>query len=280
GRAVRGPASAPARRSPPASGGARPGSAPSTPGSVTTSATPSPAGRSGSTRPTGPRHGASGRCCSCATAIVAPEGMATTRRGRRDQRGWTRLRRTRATTVSRSSLAPEPRAEPGSTSGFRRLRREADDARIATTRTEDEPGDRDGEREAPRARATRVDEEDVATPFDERPGRVTGQDGAESRGRGLEIELGDVVDHVDSMHPDLNHVIGGKSGRPRTLVIVAPDRANGGDGPKRIENGGCADVATVDDEIAPAQLLDRLGADETMRVGDHTDDVGGRHRRL
>src|SRR5262249_39811785 len=96
------------------------------PGSGCTSTTPSTPGRSASTHPTGPRPGASNRGCSVATAIVAPEGHGDHETRARGPTGVdTSTLRTQATTVSRSSSAPEPRVEPVGRRCAKRLRGEA-----------------------------------------------------------------------------------------------------------------------------------------------------------
>jgi len=79
------------------------------------------------------------------------------------------------------------------------------------TRSEHEPGDSDGKRETPRARAAWIDEENTLTLFDERPVGVTGKHCREPRGYGLETELPEVMNHVEGMGPDLDHIIGGCS---------------------------------------------------------------------
>jgi hypothetical protein len=134
------------------------------------------------------------------------------------------------------------------------------------TRSEHEPGDSDGKRETPRARAAWIDEENTLTLFDERPVGVTGKHCREPRGYGLETELPEVMNHVEGMGPDLDHIIGGQLGSPWPLVVVTPDSANGGDSPKRVENRESPDVSAMNDEIASAELLDSLRPDETVRV--------------
>src|SRR5438132_14433349 len=84
-------------------------------------------------------------------------------------------------------------------------RGEVNDTGITMTRSEHEPGDSDGERETPRARAAGIDEENALTLFDERPVGVTGKHCREPSGCGLETELPEVMNHV-----------GGHGTRPRS----------------------------------------------------------------
>ena len=156
---------------------------------------------------------------------------------------------------------------------FRQLRGEVDDARITTPRSEDKLSDSDGEREASGSRATRVDEEDAFALFDKRPVGVTGKDCCEPRGRRLETELSEVMNDVEDVTPHLDHVVGGQLDGPWTLVVVTPDGANGGDGPKRVQHGGSPDVSAMDDEIGSAKPIDSLRPHETVGVRDHTDNV-------
>jgi len=73
----------------------------------------------------------------------------------------------------------------------------------------------------------------------------------------------------------LDHVIGEQLGCPRALVVVTPDGANRGDGPKRAEHHGSPDVSAMDDEIGSAKPIDSLRPDQTVGVRDHTDNVPG-----
>ena len=179
--------------------------------------------------------------------------------------------------ADRHGLGPVRTYERASSGSPRRLS-EVNDTGITVTRSEYEPGDSDGKRETPWARAAWVEEENTLTLLEERPVGVTGKDRREPSSRGLEAELLDVMNHVEGMRPDFDHLIGGKLRSPCTLVVIAPDSANGGDSPKRVENCERADVSTMHDEITSAELLDRLGPDEAVRVGDHANHVPGRLR--
>jgi len=156
-----------------------------------------------------------------------------------------------------------------------RLHGEVDDAGITTPRGKDELGDSDGEREASRAGAAWVDEENAFAPFNERPVGVPGKHCCEPRGRRLESELPEVMNDVESVGPHLDHVIGGQLGCPRALVVVTSDGASGGDGPKRVQHRGSPDVSAMDDEIGSAKPIDSLRPDQTVGVRDHTDNLPG-----
>jgi len=154
---------------------------------------------------------------------------------------------------------------------FRRLRREFDDVGITTAGGKDELGDRDGQREASRAGAARVDETNAFALFDKRAVGVTGKHCCESRGCGFETELSEVMNDVEDVGPHLDHIIGRQLDGPWTFVVVTSDGANGGDGSERVQHRGSPDVSAMDDEIRPAKPLDSLGPDQTVGVRDHTD---------
>jgi len=101
---------------------------------------------------------------------------------------------------------------------------------------------------------------------------MPGEHRGEAGGRGLEIELREVMKHVEGVGADLDDVIGGKVRRPRTFVVVAADGANGSESTKRVQNRACTDVPAVADQIASAELLDGFGPHEPVRVRNHTDD--------
>ena len=107
---------------------------------------------------------------------------------------------------------------------------------------------------------------------------MSGKHGGESSGGGLEIELRQVVQHVEDMGAQLDDVIGRKLGCPRTLVVVAAHCVHRGERPQRIQNGAGSDVSAMNDRVASAQLLEGLRPDEPMRVRNHADDVLQRHR--
>src|SRR5690348_638992 len=81
----------------------------------------------------------------------------------------------------------------------------------------------------------------------------------------------DLVDDVDA---DLANVdIRGerKLRGPRALVVVSANRERGSDITQAIEHFCATDVARVDDEIGPAERLDRLRPNQAVRVRDHPD---------
>jgi hypothetical protein len=71
-----------------------------------------------------------------------------------------------------------------------------------------------------------VNEQNFAALFNRRLVRVAGNYGGEARRGRIEIEFREVVKNVDRVAADLDNVVGRKAARPRTLVIIAADRAD------------------------------------------------------
>jgi hypothetical protein len=93
----------------------------------------------------------------------------------------------------------------------------------------------------------------------------------ESRSFGLEIQLSQIVQHIDANATQLKHSSFRQFARPRSFVDIA---ANGGDGSNRgklFEDFGRADISRMNDVFAPAQSFDGLRAQQAVGVGDDAD---------
>jgi hypothetical protein len=83
---------------------------------------------------------------------------------------------------------------------------------------------------------------------------------AESGGFGLQVELAEIVQHVDRNAAGFDNFGFGQSARPGRGVNVAANRGYGRDLRERFQNFGSADIAGVEDAVGSAQSLRRLRA--------------------
>ena len=92
--------------------------------------------------------------------------------------------------------------------------------------------------------------------------------GREPGGDRIEIEVGEIVDHV---HPCPAQVEGGGQGElfgPRALVHVSADGVDRSHRLQGSEDSERPHVTRVDDAGAPRQRGQRLGAQQAVRIGD------------
>jgi len=122
--------------------------------------------------------------------------------------------------------------------------------------------------EAPRARAARIEIEHTVLLFDLRPMAVTVHDYAESRAFRLQIELPQIMQHIDRNVAGFNDLSFGQRARPGVGVDVAADGSYRRDLRECFEDFGCADVAGVEDAVGTAQGFDGFGTQEAVGVGD------------
>jgi len=154
---------------------------------------------------------------------------------------------------------------------MRGLGRNLDDGPITPLGAEDELSDSDRQRETPWAGTARVDEKNSLALLYEGTVGVTGKDRRKPSSSRLEAELGEVMDDVEGVDPDLDDIIDGQGGRPRTLIVVPPDCPDRRNGSKRIKDHGGADISAMHDEIRPAKPFQGLRPNQPVRVGDHAD---------
>ena len=97
----------------------------------------------------------------------------------------------------------------------------------------------------------------------------------------VQIQLVQIVQHVERHLPDLQHVGLGDVRRPALAVVVAAHGGDGRDPAERVEDVRRADVARVHDALDAGQRGQRLRPHQAVRVGDHADGVNaGSHRGL
>ena len=58
---------------------------------------------------------------------------------------------------------------------------------------------------------------------------------------------------------------------PRTAVDITADRRDRGDASQRVDDGGIADVARVQNTIDAVEGCQRLGAQQSVGIGDDAD---------
>src|SRR5262249_42322694 len=87
----------------------------------------------------------------------------------------------------------------------------------------------------------------------------------------IEIEFGDVVKHVEHMCADLDDIGGWQARRPSSFVDIPADRERWDDEGKPIDDFGIADMARVDDEIAPLECAAGLRWEQPVRSGNHAE---------
>jgi len=162
---------------------------------------------------------------------------------------------------------------------------EVDDSRVELALGGDpEDPDRDGQVEATGACGPRIEVEHPAPSLHRRSVRVPRDDDGESRGGWIEIEVGQVVDHVGE-HPEpagairseLHH-LALREGRPeRAAVGVAAHGEHGGESAQPIEDLRAPDVSGMNDHVRPLEGSEGLLPEQPVGIGDHRD---GTHASL
>ena len=93
----------------------------------------------------------------------------------------------------------------------------------------------------------------------------------ESGGFGIDVQLSQIVEHVNGNAADLKYIVLWQFARPSCFVDVAANNGDGGDGRKPVEDLGRAYVAGMNDAFAAAQGFDGLRPQQAVRVGDDSD---------
>src|SRR4029453_13082178 len=108
----------------------------------------------------------------------------------------------------------------------------------------------DRQLEAARTGASRVDVENVITLGHGRYMRMTGYHDTDPCGARIDVELSDIVDHVDQDLADPQQLRSGQTFGPVAVIVVAAHDGKRSECRKLFENIGVADVAAVDDPVA------------------------------
>src|SRR5690348_16682418 len=102
---------------------------------------------------------------------------------------------------------------------------------------------------------------------------VAKNDGGKVGGAGIQIQLGQIVQHVNRNSIQLKNVSGRKVTSPPLTIHVAADGSNRGYAGKLSQDRGVSHIARMDDVVRAAQSGNRLGTQEAMGVRDDADRV-------
>ena len=103
--------------------------------------------------------------------------------------------------------------------------------------------------------------------------RVTAHHNLKAGRRWTQIDLLQIMNHVDVDGADFSDFPMRQLLGPGTFVIVSPNSDNWCDAPQRVEHFSTANIAGMEDQINPTQRLDRLRAQQAVGIGDDTDDL-------
>ena len=88
---------------------------------------------------------------------------------------------------------------------------------------------------------------------------------------GFQVELCEVVDHVQADLAEAEELRLPQPHRPRPPIVVAAPRRDGRERGQRLEDAGIADVACVDDVVAAVEEGLDLRPQQAVGVGDQAD---------
>jgi len=129
--------------------------------------------------------------------------------------------------------------------------------------------------EPSRTRASRIEVEHAVPQFLLGDMAVTADNDREPAGLWIEVQPGQIVEHVDENAAGVGDFSFRQLACPRGLVDIAAHHGQRGDLCKFLKNLGRTNVPGVNDSLASPQRLERLGTQQTVRVGDDADEDGG-----
>jgi hypothetical protein len=91
-------------------------------------------------------------------------------------------------------------------------------------------------------------------------------DSCESRGIRVEVKLRQVMQYVDFVAANFDHVRRGKSARPSVCVIVAAHRSDRRDAAKYVQYRRLSDIAAMNDEVRVAKRIKRLRPNQAVGI--------------
>lgn len=100
---------------------------------------------------------------------------------------------------------------------------------------------------------------------------MAGDDGGETGGRGIEVELRQVVKHVNGVGADVDDVAGRKSASPSSLVVIPANGSKRREGSECIQDRWIAYITAMNDKVRAAERIEYLGPNQTVGIGDKTD---------
>src|SRR6202012_4407670 len=138
---------------------------------------------------------------------------------------------------------------------------------------------RDGQPEAPPARASWIQVEHAVGRVDLRHMGMTGHDDVDAARNRIDLQSLQIVQNVDRFSRKSHDLVLRVCNSPVVDIHVSSDRGNRGDATQRVDNFGTSDVAAMDDVIDASQATLRLRPEQPVRVGDEPDPEGHRWRR-
>jgi len=106
---------------------------------------------------------------------------------------------------------------------------------------------------------------------------MAGDDSRKSCGIRVTVELRHVMNNIDPVTANLDHVMCGKAARPNISIVIASYTSDGRNASERIQNRWIADVPAMNDHLRVAQRIERLRPNQAMGIRYQADEV--RRRR-
>ena len=155
--------------------------------------------------------------------------------------------------------------------GYQASHFDRDQLRIEPPGDDPQPAHGDRQRKTARAGAARIEIDDAVFLTDLGLVAMSIDHGGKAGGFGVEIDVRQNMTHIDSMPAERYHLADGKRLGPAAVIHIAANRDHGRDGAQEAENFSPPHIAGMDDKVRAVQRLDRRGAQQPMRVGDHPD---------
>jgi hypothetical protein len=130
---------------------------------------------------------------------------------------------------------------------------------------------RDGQPEAPPARASWIQVEHAVDRVDLRHMGVAGDDDVDAACDRIDLLRLQIVQNVDQPSRKTNEFGVGIGNGPVAGIHVSSDRGNRGDAAKSVDDVRTPDVAAMNDVIDAGQATFRLRPQQAMRIGNNAD---------
>jgi hypothetical protein len=135
----------------------------------------------------------------------------------------------------------------------------------------DKFGNRDRQFESPWTRTTGIHENNAIAMLDGRFVRVAGNHDLDAGCNWIDVELGKIVNRIDENPAELDQFRVRQRVGPCAPVVVAAHRRDRCKAREFFDDHRFADIAGVDDEITPAQEVNRLWSEKVMRIRNQAD---------
>ena len=89
--------------------------------------------------------------------------------------------------------------------------------------------------------------------------------------RRIDVQLREVVQDIETVRTRLDDLRQRQRLPPGAAIVVAAHGMRRRKLAQLLQDRRVADVARMDDEVATAKRIDRFGAQESVRIGDHPD---------